>query len=146
MKHNQQSENEQNKLRLIAGNKFPKKEWFKEKKLCWIPIFIPMINPLQKYFYELKTCWKKLDTKYDIKLFWNIYDQQYSNEQIKLRLIAGKKSTKNELFKEIIQFSCEIWYAVWNIHEMYHISLLNCRKMRGSRKLDNFEPSIINIC
>ena len=104
-----------------------------------------MINPLQKYFYELKTCWKKLDTKYDIKLLWNIYDQQYSNEQIKLRLIAGKKSTKNELFKEIIQFSGEIWHAVWNIHEMYHISLLNCRKMSGSRKLDNFEPSIVYI-
>ena len=28
---------------------------------------------------------------------------------------------------------------------MYHISLLNCRKMSGSRKLDNFEPSIVYI-
>ena len=88
-------------MRLIAGNKFPKKEWFKEKKLCWIPIFIPMINPLQKYFYELKTCWKKLDTKYDIKLLWNIYDQQYSNEQIKLRLIAGKNPQKMNYLKKL---------------------------------------------
>ena len=99
-----------------------------------------------KFFLWIK------DKHIEIKFRYLKYDTNcceiytlYSNEKIMLRLIAGKKSTKNELFKEIIQFSCEIWYAVWNIHEMYHISLLNCRKMSGSRKLDNFEPSIVYI-
>ena len=81
-----------------------------------------MINPLQKYFYELKTCWKKLDTKYDIKLLWNIYDQQYSNEQIKLRLIAGKMNDSKKLYNLVVRYGTQ--FETYMKCTIFHYSIV----------------------
>ena len=81
---------------------------------------------IAKIFLWIKDMLEKLDTKYDIKLFWNIYDQQYSNEQIKLRLIAGKKSTKKndlkKLYNWVVRYGTQ--FEIYMKCTIFHYSIV----------------------
>ena len=77
---------------------------------------------IAKIFLWIKDMLEKLDTKYDIKLLWNIYDQQYSNEQIKLRLIAGKMNDSKKLYNLVVRYGTQ--FETYMKCTIFHYSIV----------------------